>query len=54
MKKEVKSKALFAKKPKNKYTFLVPIPPCSVLSVRRVALGHVKWEGDSGLDEKEE
>jgi len=37
MKKKAKSKALFAKNPKDQYSFPVPIPPCSVLTVRRRA-----------------
>jgi hypothetical protein len=44
MKKKVKSKAPYTTKPKNKYSFPVPIPPCSVLSVRRKARS--LWAGE--------
>lgn len=46
MKKKVKSKAPFTTKPKIKYSFPVPIPPCSVLSVRRTARS--PWGGEVG------
>jgi hypothetical protein len=37
MKKKVESRSPFTKKPKKRYSFSVPIPPCSVISVRRKA-----------------
>ena len=37
MKKKIEVRLPFAVKPKKKYSFLVPIPPCSVVSVRRDA-----------------
>jgi hypothetical protein len=37
MKKKTNVKQPFTKKPKKKYPFPVPIPPCSVVSVRLVA-----------------
>jgi hypothetical protein len=46
MKKKVKSKAPFTTRPKNKYSFPVPIPPGSVLSVRRKARS--PWAGEVG------
>jgi hypothetical protein len=39
MKKKLKSRTPFTKKPKKKYSFPVPIPPCSVISVRRKPRG---------------
>jgi hypothetical protein len=35
MKKKIKSRAPFTAKPKAKYSFPVPIPPCSVVAVRK-------------------
>ena len=35
MKKKSKARLPFTAKPKTKYSFPVPIPPCSVISVRR-------------------
>jgi hypothetical protein len=46
MKKKLKSKAPFTTKPGNKYSFPVPIPPCSVPSVRRQARS--PWAGEVG------
>jgi hypothetical protein len=46
MKKKVKSRTPFTKKPKKKYSFPVPIPPCSVLSVRRKV--HSPWSREVG------
>jgi hypothetical protein len=37
MKNKPKLKLPFTKKPKKKYSFPVPVPPCSVISVRRKA-----------------
>ncbi len=46
MKKKVKSRTPFTKKPKKKYSFPVPIPPSSVLCVRRNA--HSPWAREVG------
>jgi hypothetical protein len=46
MKKKVKSRTPSTKKPKKKYSFPVPIPPRSVLSVRRKT--HSPWAREVG------
>jgi hypothetical protein len=46
MKKKPKLKLPFTKKPKKKYSFPVPVPPCSVISVRRKARS--PWANEIG------
>jgi hypothetical protein len=46
MKKKSKLKLPFTKKPKQKYSFRVPVPPCSVISVRRKARS--PWANEHG------
>ena len=45
-KKKIKSRPPFTKKLKKKYSFPVPIPPCSVLSVSGTARS--SWAGEVG------
>ena len=46
MKKKAKVNLPFTKKPKARYSFPVPIPPCSVISVRRERLS--PWASEVG------
>ena len=46
MKKKPKLKLPFTSRPKKKYSFPVPFPPCSVISVRRKARS--PWVGEIG------
>ncbi len=47
MKKKTKVRLPFTVKPKQKYSFPVPIPPCSVIAVRR-GVGK-PWTSKAGL-----